>query len=88
MHPNLIAALVEDRRKSCRCGAVASQPQQACRKCLAHMIWRRHASRCSRSTAKHQANRRSRAWSRILATAASMLRIRAKDLGSTVGVVL
>jgi len=82
MHPNLIAALVEDRRRSCRCGAVASQPQQACRKCVAHMIWRRHASRCSRSTAKHQANRGSRAWSRILATATSMLRIRAKGARS------
>ena len=82
MHPNLIAALVEDRRRSCRCGAVASQSQQPCRRCLAHMIWRRHASQCSRSTAKYQANGRSRAWSRTLATAASMLRIRAKGARS------
>jgi hypothetical protein len=82
VYPNLIATLVEDRRRSYRCGAVASKPQQPCRKCLAHMIWRRHASQCSRSTAKHQANRRSRAWSQILATATSMLRIHAKGVRS------
>jgi hypothetical protein len=82
MHPNLIAALVEDRRRSCRCGAVTSQPQQPCPKCLTHMIWRRHASQCSRRTAKNPANRRSRAWSRILATATSMLRIRVKGARS------
>ncbi len=82
MCPNLIIALVEDRRRSCQCGAVTSQPQQPCRKCLAHTIWRRHASQCSRSTAKHQANRRSRAWSRIIATATAMLRIGAKGARS------
>ena len=82
MHPNLITALVEDRRRSCRCGAVTSQPQQPCPKCLAHMVWRRLASQWSRSTAKHQANRRPCVWSRILATATSMLRIRAKGVRS------
>jgi hypothetical protein len=82
MHPNLIAALVEDRRRSCRCGAVVSQPQQPCRQCVAHMIWHRHACQCSRSTAKPQGNRRSGAWSTILATVTSMLRIRAKGARS------
>ena len=55
MHPNLIAALVEDRRRSCPCGAVTGQPHQLCRKCLARMIWRRHTSRRSRSVVRHQA---------------------------------
>jgi len=59
-----------------------NRPQQAWRKCLAHVIWRRQPSQCSRSSAKHQANQRSRARSRILAMATSMLRIRTKGARS------
>ena len=32
-HPILIAALVEDRRRRCPCGAVAQQPYGLCREC-------------------------------------------------------
>ena len=40
-HPILIAALVEDRRRRCPCGAVAQQPYGLCRECQAAAIWRR-----------------------------------------------
>lgn len=40
-HPILIAALVKDRRRQCRCGAVAPQPYGLCRECQAVAVWRR-----------------------------------------------
>ena len=82
MHPNLIAAFVEDRLRSCPCGAATGQPHRLCRKCLARMIWRRHTDRCSRSDVRHQAGRhvRARAWT--LAAAASILHVLAKEAGS------
>ena len=82
VHPNLIAALAEDRRRSCPCGSIVSQPQQPCRKCLTRSIWRTYANQCTRSAAKDQASRYARAWAWMLATASSMLRIRAKGAKS------
>ena len=74
VHPNLIAALAEDRRKSCPCGAVTGQPCGLCRKCLARMVWRRRTSRPARRAVRRRADRpaRDRAW--VFAVAASMLR--------------
>ena len=82
MHPNLIAALVEDRRKSCRCGAVTGQPYQPCRQCLARMVWRRHTSRRSQSAVRRPADRQTRAWAWVFAAATSMLRIIGKGARS------
>ena len=39
MRSGLIAALVEDRRRSCPCGGITSHPYRLCRNCLALMIW-------------------------------------------------
>jgi hypothetical protein len=75
VHPSLIAALAEDRRSCCPCGAVTGQPLQLCRNCLAGMMWRRHISRRFQSVGWHRANRLARAWSWTIATAAYLLRI-------------
>ena len=40
-HPILVAALAEDRRRRCPCGAVAQQPYGLCRECQAVAVWRR-----------------------------------------------
>ena len=82
MHPNLIAALVEDRRKSCPCGAVDGQPQSPCRGCIARLDWRRCSDRPSRRAVRRHASRptRGRAW--IFAVAMSMLRAVNKGAGS------
>ena len=78
MHPNLIAALAEDRCKVCPCGAVTGQPCGLCRRCLARMGWRRCTSHPSRHTVRRRSDRpaRDRAW--IYAVAASMLRTMGK----------
>ena len=47
-HPILIAALVEDRRRRCPCGAVAQQPYGLCRECQAVAVWRRETERTRR----------------------------------------
>ena len=44
-HPILIAALAEDRRRRCPCGAVAQQPYGLCRECQAVAAWRRETAR-------------------------------------------
>jgi hypothetical protein len=67
VHPNLIAALVDDRRMFCPCGVVPSEPYQLCRSCFARI------SRPSRSLDRHQVNWCARA--RTLAAAASALRV-------------
>ena len=82
MHPNLIAALAEDRRKSCPSGAVTEQPHHPCRKCLARLVWRRHTSRPPRSALQRPAGRQTRARARIFAAATSMLRIISKGARS------
>ena len=74
MHPDLIAALAEDHRKSCPCGAVNGQPGGLCRECLARTVWRRRISRPARHAVRRRSDRpaRGRAW--VFAVAASMLR--------------
>ena len=44
-HPILIAALVEDQRRGCPCGAVAPQSYGLCRACQAVAAWRRETQR-------------------------------------------
>jgi hypothetical protein len=51
---NLTAALAEDRRRQCPCGAVAEPPLGVCRKCHARMVCRRKARRASRHAARRQ----------------------------------
>jgi hypothetical protein len=76
VHANLIAALVDDRRTFCLCGAVPSRLHQLCRSCFVRI------SQPSRSLDRHRVNRRARTWAWALATAASTLRkvgIRTRD---------
>ena len=82
MHTNLIAALAEDRRKSCLCGAVTGQSHHPCRTCLARLVWRRFTNRPPRSTIRRLVDRQARAWARAFAAAASMLRILSKGARS------
>ena len=44
-HPILVAALAEDRRSRCLCGAVAQQGYGLCRDCRAVVVWRQETSR-------------------------------------------
>ena len=82
MHPNLIVALVEDRRRFCLCGALPDQPDQLCRNCSATTIARRRLRRHSRSIGGRQANQLARAWTWILATAMFVLRAVSERAGS------
>jgi hypothetical protein len=40
-HPDLLAALAEDKRRQCPCGAMAEEAFGLCRKCHARFAWRR-----------------------------------------------
>jgi hypothetical protein len=48
-HPILIAALIEDQRRLCPCGTVASQANGLCRRCQAVVVWHRETKRTRRS---------------------------------------
>jgi hypothetical protein len=82
MHPTLIAGLVEDRRRSCSCGAVTAQSHQLCRNCRARMTWCRHMSRHSESIVQYLADQRPRAWTWTLTAATSTLRVIGKGARS------
>ena len=69
MHPNLIAALVDDRHTFCPNGVISSQPHQLCRNCFIRK------GRPSRSLSRHQVNWCVRVWARTLAAAAFMHRV-------------
>ncbi len=47
-HPVLAAALAEDRRRRCPCGAAAQQHYGLCRGCQAAAVWRQETSRTRR----------------------------------------
>jgi hypothetical protein len=74
VNPNLIAALAEDRRKFCPCGAVSGQPCGLCCMCLARRIWRRHTSRPQRRAFRGRAGRQAPIRARIFAVVMSILR--------------
>ena len=59
-HPILVAALAEDRRRRCPCGAVAQQPYGLCRGCRAAAVWRHETARSSRRAAPTLDTRRNR----------------------------
>ena len=61
MHPDLLAALADDRRRQCPCGAVTEQPHHLCRKCRARIVWRRKITPTSRRAARRLAKRQARA---------------------------
>ena len=80
-HPILIAALVEDRRRRCPCGAVAQQPYGLCRECQAAAVWRRETARTSRRATPIWTHAGT-AKARLFARAASLLQIISKGAES------
>jgi hypothetical protein len=51
-HPMLVAALAEDRRRQCSCGAVTQAPNGMCRGCRVTAVARHETARSS-----HRASR-------------------------------
>ncbi len=45
MHPILITALTDERRRRCPCGAVAQQRYGLCHECQAVAVWRKETVR-------------------------------------------
>ena len=80
-HPILITALVEDRRRRCRCGAVAQQPYGRYRECQACAVWRRDTERTRRRGAPDW-TRAGSLKPRLLAWMASLLQIIGKGAES------
>lgn len=74
VHPDLIAALAEYRRKSCPCGAVADPSWGLCRKCIARITWRRRARRPHRRAIRRHVGRQALGKMGIFALTASIVR--------------
>jgi len=71
--PRLIPALADDRHRLCPCGALAERPNRLCRKCQAHMAWRRKTTRPSRRTARRLTAHQAHQGTRIFASAMALL---------------
>ena len=80
-HPILVAAIAEDRRRRCPCGAVAQQPYGLCRECQAVAAWRRETERARRRDAPNW-TRAGTLKARLLARVASLLQIIGKGAES------
>ena len=80
-HPILIAALVEDRRRRCPCGAVAQKSYGVCRERHAVAVWRCETARTWRRVA-HNWTRAGTLKARLLAWVASLLQIISKGAES------
>ncbi len=74
MHPIVITALAEDRRRQCPCGAVAPQRYGLCRGCRAVAVWRQEAVR-TRYHATPSWTRARTEKARLFARLASMLHL-------------
>ena len=73
-HPILVAALVEDRRRTCPCGAVSNHPDGLCRQCQATVVWRRETTRTNRCATPGW-KRAGTARARLFARLGSLLQI-------------
>jgi hypothetical protein len=80
-HPILVAALAEDRRRQCSCGAVTQALNGTCRRCRVAAVSRHETARSSRLTASR--------WTpvgiaktRLFARVASLLQIIGKGAES------
>ena len=80
-HPILIAALAEDRRRRCPCGAVAQQPYGLCRECRAVAVWRRETD-TDEAPRRSQLDTCRNPKARLLARVASLLQIISKGAES------
>ena len=73
-HLNLVAALAEDRRRQCPCGAVAQEPNGMCRECQVAAGWRPETAR-TRNHAISNWTRARTALVRFSARVASLIRL-------------
>ncbi len=80
-HPILIAALVEDRRRRCPCGAVSHHPDGLCREGRATVVRRRKTTRTDRRSTLNW-TRAGRARARIFSRVGSLLQIIGKGAES------
>jgi hypothetical protein len=80
-HPILVAALAEDRRRQCSCGAVTQEPNGTCRRCRAAAVSRHEAARSSCRTASRWTTA-GIAKARLFAWVASLLQIIGKGAES------
>ena len=80
-HPILVAALAEDRRRQCSCGAVMQEPNGTCRRCRAAAVSRHEVARSSRRTASRWTTA-GIAKARLFAWVASLLQIIGKGAES------
>jgi hypothetical protein len=80
-HPILVAALVEDRRRWCPCGAAAQQPYGLCHECRAVAVCRHETEQTRRHGAPNW-TRVGTLKARVLAQMASLLRIISKEAES------
>ena len=80
-HPILVAALAEDRRRQCPCGAVTQQPYGLCRGCRAAAVSRHETARSSRRAAPSWTPA-GIAKARLFARVASLLQIIGKGAES------
>jgi hypothetical protein len=71
-HPILVAALAEDRRRQCSCGAVMREPNGMCHGCRAVAASRHETARSSRRTTSRWAPARA-AKARLFAWVTSLL---------------
>jgi hypothetical protein len=77
-HPILVAALAEDRRHWCPCGAAAQQRYGLCRECRAVAVWRRETEQTRRHCTPDW-TRAGTLKARLLTRAASLLQIISKE---------
>ena len=80
-HPVLVAALAEDRRRQCPCGAVTQEPNGMCRGCRAAAISRHETAPSNGRTASRWTPVRV-AKARLFARVASLLQIIGKGAES------
>jgi hypothetical protein len=80
-HPILVAALAEDRRRQCSCGAVMPEPDGTCRGCRAAAVSRSETARSSRGTASRWGHA-GITKARLFAWVASLLQIIGKGAES------
>ena len=80
-HPILIAALAEDRRRRCPCGAVSQEPYGLCRECQPTVVRRPETVRSSRRAAPRSTHARTEKAG-LFARVASLLQITSKGAES------
>ena len=80
-HPILVAALTEEHRRRCPCGAAARQRDGLCRECQAVAVWRCETEQTRRHGAPSWTRARA-LTARLLALVTSLLQIISKGAES------